>query len=475
MATDKESQLVRKLDFRIIPWIWLLYLLNYIDRVNLGNVKGPISEAIGLTEMQYTLCVGIFFVGYVIFEIPSNLMLKKATPSRWIARIMVGWGIVTICMILVTDFASLMVCRAILGVMEAGFFPGIIFYLTFWYKKEEQAVRQSLFFTATSVAGATAGLIAGGLLRLGGSLQGWQWVFVVEGIPSVLFGILTWFYLPDFPHTAKFLTAEERQLAHARLEKSVHASHFSKKEFLKTITDLRVWLFAFLYVCVVNPLKAVTFFLPTLVQSFGYSGATANLMTAPIYFFAALTTVAMAYSSDRKRERPFHLLACEIGGMVGFALLGIFSALKLYEWAYAAAFLVAGSVFPGVVLNMTYLTNSIRGSTSAATSTALVISMGNIGGFFTPQLFGLIKSFSGSYDYALGAMSLLLFFSIIILLVLRHLLKTRGLIDHTENFVALEMENQSMISKDFDPTGASDDILNGNYQDSDNQNDENDK
>ena len=407
-----EAAVVRKIDLRLLPFLWILYLVNFLDRANLGNVHTSMIRDLGLTEMEYTLGVGIFFVGYVIFEIPSNLMLKKATPSRWLARIMVSWGIISVCMMFITDFAGLMVTRFLLGIMEAGFFPGVIFYLTFWYKKEEQAMRQSLFFTASSGrrtwtsifkyflgsshfppsppppallgAGAISGLLAYGLLRLEGvgGLAGWQYVFLIEGIPAIILGVLTWFVLPDSPKTAKFLTADERELAAGRVSPHVHTHSFSRNEFIGTFTNPQTWLFVVVYIAVANPSYGLLFFLPALIQQFDYDALVANLLTVPVYAVAAICTLLVAYHSDRRRERPLHVIGCMVVAAVGYFVLGFLPHMA----AYFAIIIAASANFPAIILTLTWLTNTMEGSTRGATVTALVISLGNLGAFISNKI-----------------------------------------------------------------------------------------
>jgi len=298
------------------------------------------------------------------------------------------------------------------------------------------------------VAGAVAGLLAYGLFQINWGLEGWQWVFLVEGVPSIFFGIVTYFYLPDFPRTAKFLSPEEREIVAGRLDDSVHSTEVNRAEFMATIRDHRTWIFCFLYVLVVNPLKAVTFFLPSLIESFHYTKMVSNLLTVPVYVFGAATTVGMAYHSDKRGERAMHVLvSCLVGG-VGFAFLSFLPSLEQYELAYVFSFLVAGGTFPATILSLTWMTSSFSGTTRTATTSAMMVSCGNVGGFFSkgflfailflvhfpspflfpffiaPQIFGLIKSSTGSYGIALGLMTLAMFTGCFVVLIQRRILKS---------------------------------------------------
>ncbi|KAK9762808.1 hypothetical protein K7432_011102 [Basidiobolus ranarum] len=389
-SPEEAKELLRKMDLRILPYAGLLYLFSFLDRVNIGNARLAKLEAdIGLTPSQYSWCLSIFFVGYIIFEVPSNLLLKKYSPSRWIARIMVTWGACTMAMAAVTNFPGMMVCRLFLGIAEAGLFPGIVFYLTFWYTRKEQCSRVALFFSAATLAGAFGGVLAYGITHMDGlhGVSGWQWIFIIEGAPTVVLGVVTWFYLPNSAATAKWLTPRQRELVELRLshdQVAVSTSHFDKQQFLEAVTDVKVWMYSLLYIGIVLPLYSIALLLPTIVRDLGFTDVTAQLLTAPPYAFGFVFTIGMAFHSDHQHERGYHLIGQSLLGIVGYILLLV---LKDTIALYAAACITTMGVFSCIPLSLGWLSNNIYGSTKAATATAMVISLGNIGGIIAGQLY----------------------------------------------------------------------------------------
>ncbi|ORY02799.1 putative nicotinamide mononucleotide transmembrane transporter protein [Basidiobolus meristosporus CBS 931.73] len=387
---EEAKELLRKLDFKILPYAGLLYLFSFLDRVNIGNARlAKLEVDIGLTPSQYSWCLSIFFVGYVIFEVPSNLLLKKYSPSRWIARIMVTWGTCTMCMAAVKNFPGMMVCRLFLGISEAGLFPGIVFYLTFWYTRREQCSRVALFFSAATLAGAFGGVLAYGITHMDGisGISGWQWIFIIEGAPTVILGVVTWFYLPNSPSTAKWLTPRQRELVELRLaqdQMAVSSSHFDKQQFIEAITDVKVWMYAFLYIGILLPLYSLALLLPTIVRDLGFTNVTAQLLTAPPYAFGFVFTIGMAFHSDYQNERGYHLVGQSLLGAVGYLLLIVLRDTKAL---YASACIATMGVFSCIPLSLGWLNNNMCGSTKAATATAVVISFGNIGGVISGQLY----------------------------------------------------------------------------------------
>jgi len=390
----QEKALVRKLDLRLLPFLSLLFLFNFLDRANLGNVHTTMIEDLGITEQQFSLCIGIFFISYMFCEIPSNLILKKVGPSRWLPFIIVCWGTFSTCMVFISNFAGLVVCRALLGIMEAGFTPGVVLYLTYWYKNEEQAVRQTLFFLSGPCATAISGILAFYLLQLGGhgGLKGWQWVFLIEGIPSILLGITAYFFLPDYPQNAKNLTEDEKRLAMERLGRSDQSKFkFNKKEFFGTLIHPQIWLFSLNSALFLSPFYSAVYFLPAIVESFGVSPITSNLMITPIFLVTAVSGLAFAVLSDRKKERPLHIVTAAVISFLGFLGLGLFDYFNLVGYAYASCFVAVAGIFPATVLNLSWLSSSIEGNTARAVGIAMVICLGDLGVFFSKIFFLFFK------------------------------------------------------------------------------------
>jgi MFS family permease len=320
-------------------------------QVNLGNARtlnndvpaSNIVKELGLTGNRYNIAVAVFFVPYVIFEAPSNFAMKYFSPSVWIGRIMISWGIVTICTAAVSSFRGLLAVRFFLGVAEAGFFPGVVMYLCYWYKPSERATRLAIFAGSVAVAGAFSGLLATGISFLNGkaNLAGWQWLFILTGIPAVLWGIVVWFYMPDYPQDAKFFTEEERTFAIARMgpfAPNKEDKTFNVKIAKQTLLDPLFWVYAISYFLMVNSLNAFGYFSPTIVANLGFKGYIAQLLTVPPNVFGLIIILGNCLHSDYSRERIRHALA-------GLALVGtgylLLALLKNWIGRYVAVFLIA--------------------------------------------------------------------------------------------------------------------------------------
>ncbi|GAA5945123.1 hypothetical protein JCM10213_001565 [Rhodosporidiobolus nylandii] len=392
-----EKRIVRKQDWRILPLICIAYLLNYLDRTNLGNARTlnndkpgeSLVETLDLKGLRYNIVVALFFIPYVLLEFPSNLALKYFSPSKWIARIMVSWGIVTICTAAVTSYGGLIACRLVLGAAEAGFFPGVMFYLCFWYTASERATRMAIFSASVAVSGAFGGLIATGVSYMSGKagLYGWQWLFILEGIPAVLMGVVVYFYLPDYPETAKFLTPEERAFAAHRMGPFAPKGtdkHFDKKEAWACVKNWQFWAFAACYFCFANSLNAFGYFSPTIIASLGFSGPKAQLLTVPPNVFAFIVIIGNAWVSDKRKERPTHILGGTALVMVGYLLL----ATVKHSWGvrFLAVFFIA-CTNASVVPFLAFRTATVTGSTATAIATGGVIAFSNSAGALAPFLF----------------------------------------------------------------------------------------
>ncbi|KAM0746370.1 major facilitator superfamily transporter [Meredithblackwellia eburnea MCA 4105] len=391
-----EKRIVRKQDWAIMPLVCLSYLLNYLDRTNLGNARTlnsdkpgeSLVEVLKLAGNKYNIIVAIFFVPYVLFEFPSNIALKYFSPSRWIARIMVSWSIVTICTAAVKTYGGMMACRVFLGICEAGYFPGIMMYLCFWYTPSERALRMSIFSASIAVSGAFGGLIAYGVSYMSGkgNLYGWQWLFILEGIPAFIIGIVIFFYLPDYPETAKFLTEEEREFASMRmgpLAPKMTDKHWDTKIAVQTFTSWQFWSFALQYFCLTNCLNSFGYFSPTLISAMGFKGAKSQAMTVPPNVFAFFVIIGNSWHSDRTKERPMHIIAGAALVAIGYILL---ATVKGVAGRYIGVLFIActnAAVIPFVA----YRTATVTGSVATAIATGGVIAIANTAGIVAPFLF----------------------------------------------------------------------------------------
>ncbi|KAF2265117.1 MFS general substrate transporter [Lojkania enalia] len=385
-----EKKILRKMDLRLIPMLALLYLLSFLDRGNIGNARiEGLVEDLGMSGSEYNLCLTVFFFTYAAFEVPSNLLLKTLRPSVWLPTIMVAWGTVMTLMGIVKDFKGLLVARLFLGVTEAGLFPGVAYYITMWYCRHEAQFRQALFFSAASVAGAFSGLLAFGIAKMDGvgNLEGWRWIFILEGILTVIVAVFAFFVLYDFPETAGFLTEEERAFVVYRLkyqgsqnDSSMQVAQddsFKGKYVKDAFLDWQIWVNIWVYWGIVAPLYGISLFLPTIIRNLGYTSSTAQLLTVPIYVTASVLAVAVAYISDRHGKRYPFILVCFFIMAVGF-IMCISSGTP--GVVYAGVFIAACALYPAFPGNITWLSNNLAGSTKRAAGQAIQIGVGNLAG-----------------------------------------------------------------------------------------------
>ncbi|EEU41890.1 uncharacterized protein NECHADRAFT_64202 [Fusarium vanettenii 77-13-4] len=391
-----EKKILRKMDLRLIPMLALLYLLSFLDRGNIGNAKiEGLQEDLNMTPDQYNWCLTVFFFTYAAFEVPSNLLLKKLRPSVWLPTIMVAWGIVMTLMGIVKNYHGLLIARIFLGLTEAGLFPGVAYYLTMWYCRHEIQFRQALFFSAASIAGAFSGLLAFAIAKMDGvgGLEGWRWIFILEGIVTVIVAICAFWALYDFPETAKFLTEEERAFVVFRLkyqgqrqatseEEGTHTQVAQADEFRweyvwSAFKDWQIWVNIFVYWGIVCPLYGISLFLPTIIRNLGYTSSHSQLMTVPIYITAAIIAVIVAWTSDRVGKRSPFIVVFLCIMIVGFSMCISTSNPKV---VYGGVFIAACAIYPAFPGVITWLSNNLAGSYKRSVGMAIQIGVGNLGG-----------------------------------------------------------------------------------------------
>ncbi|KAI2640358.1 MFS general substrate transporter [Hypomontagnella submonticulosa] len=388
-----EKKILRKMDLRLIPMLALLYLLSFLDRGNIGNAKiEGLQEDLSMSPDEYNWCLTVFFFTYAAFEVPSNLLLKRLRPSRWLPFIMVAWGTVMTLMGIVRSFHGLLISRLFLGVTEAGLYPGCAYYLTMWYCRHEIQLRQAMFFSAASIAGAFSGLLAFAIAKMDGvgNLEGWRWIFILEGLATVLIAILAFFVLHDFPETATFLTEKEREFVVFRLKyqgqfhgkeqerpQVAQAEEFEWKYVFAAFKDWQIWVNIFVYWGIVCPLYGISLFLPTIIRNLGYSSSTAQLMTVPIYITAAILAVVFAFLSDRVGKRSPFVIAFLLMMIVGFSMCISSTNPRV---VYGGVFVVACAIYPAFPGVVTWLSNNLAGSYKRSAGMAIQIGVGNLGG-----------------------------------------------------------------------------------------------
>ncbi|WP_431917864.1 MFS transporter [Amycolatopsis tucumanensis] len=397
------DRVLGKVALRIMPFLALLYFVNYLDRVNIG-FAGPngMNTELGLTATAFGFASGIFFLGYLTLEVPSNLALHRFGARRWLARIMITWGIVATALAFVPNPTTLVIMRFLLGVAEAGFFPGIILYLTYWFPAAQRAKAVALFMAAVPVSSAIGATVSSLLIAHGHGvfgLSGWRFMFLVEGIPAILLAFATWFYLTDRPEQAKWLTEDERRWLTTELDnerKATEAEHHWPLR--KALTHPRILGLAFVYFAIAYGLYALGFFLPTIIAGFGQEFGTklstvqAGLVTAIPYVIAAVVMVFWARHGDRTRERKWHVALPMIVG-------GVAIPVALYLGNPYAAMVAVTICAVGVCAALpTFwaLPSTFLSGAAAAGGIALINSLGNISGFAAPYVTGWLRDLTGS-------------------------------------------------------------------------------
>jgi ACS family tartrate transporter-like MFS transporter len=394
---DHTSATLARVSRRLIPFLLLLYILNFLDRVNVGFAALEMNRDLGFGPEVYGFGAGVFFIGYCLFEVPSNLVLYRTGARLWIARIMVTWGLAASAMMLVHTAQSFYALRFLLGVAEAGFFPGIIFYLTYWYPAPERARAYAWFLAAIPVCGVIGGPVSGALLGLDGrlGLQGWQWLFLLEGIPSVVVGLAVLRLLPDRPRDARWLRPEERAWLEQRLEADRdHGAASHAASLRRALADPAVWWLSLSYFLLIIPLYGFALWLPQLIKASGdFTNFEVGVITAIPYAVAAVGMVLVGRRSDRTGERHLHLALPALAGAVGFvAVTRADTPVLLVAALSLAAFGALGWLGPFWALPTAFLREQ-----AAAGGIALINSMGAFGGFVGPYLIGRIKQSTGEF------------------------------------------------------------------------------
>lgn len=387
MSSDDsfETKTYHKVDVRLLPFLFLCYILAYLDRVNVGFAKLQMLKDLSLSDAAFATGAGIFFIGYFFFEVPSNVLLKKFGARMWIARIMISWGVISACMIFVKGEWSFYAMRCLLGLAEAGFFPGVIFYLTLWYPSRYRSTRTAWFVAAIAVSGVIGNPISGWIMdKLSGAmnLAGWQWLFLAEGIPSVIVGFWVIYYLNSSIEEAKWLTGEEKALlANSLVAEDQHKTQHNLKD---AFASGKVWVLCAIYFTLMIGLYGIAFWLPTIVKAFGMKGyLRIGLVTAIPYGVAVIGMILLSLHSDKTGERRMHYVANVTAGAIGLILSGVFASQPVL----AIIFLSIGTL--GVIGSMPLfwpLPSAFLAGTAAAAGIGIVNSVGNLGGYFGPNI-----------------------------------------------------------------------------------------
>ena len=396
-ARPSEARTIRKIRIRLLPFLLLLYIVAFLDRINIGFAALTMNEELGISSEQFGFVAGIFFLGYFLFEIPSNLLLHRLGARIWIARILVVWGIVAVLTGFVRNVHELYVLRFLLGLAEAGYFPGIVLYLTYWFRQREQAQAVALFLAGLPIASIVGAPLSGLILDHAHwmGVSSWRWLLILQGIPAVVCGVLTYFVLPNRPADARFLTADEKDWLRADLlreeQRKVEQHQYT---VLQSMTDRRVWRLVVIHFGMMIGLYTLSFWVPQLMKALSsqFSNLTVGLLVAIPNLVGLVGMIAVSRRSDRGLERRYHAAVPAIIAGVALLLMGsapsplfmvtLLSLLALGTYSYVGPFWALPSEF---------LTGA-----SAAAGIALINCVANLGGFVGPWLIGAMSDWTGS-------------------------------------------------------------------------------
>jgi MFS family permease len=387
-STTQREAVYRRVAWRLVPLLFLCYIVAYLDRVNIGFAKLQMQSALQLSETVYGLGAGIFFVGYFIFEVPSNIVLHHVGARKWIGRIMITWGALSAGMMFVHSTPSFYVMRFLLGAAEAGFFPGIILYLTYWFPVERRAKVTSLFLAAIPASGIIGGPLSGWILKdMAGmaGIAGWQWLFFIQGLPTVLVGLLVFKYLDDRVSDATWLASDERDL----IAQDIAGDNAKKSDaaVLSALASGRVWHLALVYFAFVSGMYGISFWLPSIIKSMGIADPLRiGLWSAAPWAFGV---VAMYYTAGKADRDMKHRTCAAVAALVGAT--GLVASVMLHgnQWLAMAGLTVATMGIMSTFPTFWTLPTSLLGGTAAAAGIALINSFGNLSGFTAPFLIGL--------------------------------------------------------------------------------------
>lgn len=386
-----ERKLLRKLDWHLVPWLSFLYLLSFLDRTSIGNARlYGMEESLHISDQQYLIALTIFFFPYALFEVPSNVFLKRLRPSVWLSFLMFAWGIMMTVQGLVHNYGGLLGMRWMLGTFEAGLYPGVNYYLSCWYKRSEFGLRAAIFFSAATVSGAFGGLLAAAISNMDGigGKPAWAWIFIIEGLVTVVAGAISFWIIQDFPDNAKFLTEAERTVVIRRLQSddqfSAAGESFQMRYIWKSLRDWKTWLAMLLYMGTDGPLYAFALFLPSIISELGYTATPANLLTVPVYVLACIFTCGVGYIADRRGGRGYLNIACLTIGGAGYIIL---IASRNAGVSYFAVYLAACGIYPSIANVIAWVSNNVEGSYKRSVSLAMVISFGNINGAVSSNVY----------------------------------------------------------------------------------------
>jgi len=420
----EERKLVRKVDLRLFPVLWVMYVINYIDRSNIGNAKvGGMQADLHLSSGDYSLALLIFFVGYLLLEIPSNMILSRTRPSIYLPALMFTWGCITIGFKGVNSLSGLVAIRFFLGIAESGFFPGVWLLLSSWYRREELSKRFAFFYSAAIISGAFGGLLAGVITQymdMVGGVRGWKWLFILEGLATVVVAVTAIFLLPDFPSNTKWLSPIQKEIAVERLKvqdiadaKIGRSTHWEGVKL--ALKDWRTWTFTICYMCIAGA-GTISYFIPTLTTSMGYAGRKAQFMSAPPYAVAFVCSLLTSLHSDRVRERAFHIAVPISLAAVAFIILAVTTNNTA---KYVLLCVGAAGIWTALPVMLAFASDCIpRPPEKRGVSIAIINSLGNFSSVYGSYLWP--SSDGPQYKMGFGVTCAFCFIAAIMALFIRY-------------------------------------------------------
>lgn len=402
-----EQAVYSKVFWRLLPFLLSCYIVSYLDRVNIGFAKLQMLDDLGFSEFVYGLGAGVFFIGYVIFEVPSNMVLMRVGPKLWICRIMITWGVISMLMAIVTTPFTFYLLRFLLGAAEAGFIPAVIYYLTLWFPASQRGKATAIFMTGIPLSGVIGGPVSGWIIsgmHEHAGLAGWQWMFILEGIPAVLLGIMCFFYLNNTVEGAHWLNDSEKAIIKADIAREARDKplHSTRQGLL----DPKVWTLSGIYFFFTMGLYGISFWLPSIIRESGIKDAlTVGLLTAIPYTGALFFMIVVGRSSDRFKERRWHLAIPAIIGAIGLAISIIYSHNTT---GALIAMTVAAMGILTCIPQFYTLPPAILSGAAAAMGLAIANSVGSVAGFVSPYLIGWVKDITGSTDIGVSVVAVAL-------------------------------------------------------------------
>ena len=394
--SDLEASVIRTLTRRLIPFLFLLYIVAYLDRINVGFAALQMQQELHFDDAVYGFGAGVFFAGYFLFQVPSNLALERFGAKRWIALLMITWGVISACMALTRTPRSFYVLRFLLGSAEAGFFPGVILYLKAWFPAVARARTVARFMTASPLSGVIGGPISGLLLNMHGTtgLSGWQWLFLLEGVPAVVLGGVVLLYLTNRPEDATWLSDEQREWLLRSLRSEAQRAATGAHKF-SAFGSVRIWMLCFIYFGLNTVSYGISMWLPNLIKSAsGGSNFFIGMLSVVPYLAAAIAMVIVGLHSDRTGERRWHLAIPAFVGAIGLLAAAESSSTLVLIVAISIGSLGVQSMLgPFWAIPTTFLAGS-----AAAVGIALINSVGNLGGFFGPAIIGFVRRETGGFS-----------------------------------------------------------------------------